>query len=260
MKIIIMFFLFLFSIQATTLGTVKKIEGKAKLQGQDSMRKKSLEVGKELVAGDTVLTYRQSKVVLELNDKTKIVIDAFAKLTLLSADKFDQDGGKVYYKVTKRKGAKGLNVKTPFAIIGVKGTEFVITDDNNSKALSLNEGLVGVDSPDGKPFAHIDEDKVNAKLGTPSDVQAEFEAYKKELYAEFAEYVKSFDLKPGKKLVFNGKQVLESTSGIIEQQQFKLYMSDAEFNAISDELEQDVESGSKDSGDAFDDDFFSTEE
>lgn len=259
-QIVFALVLSLFVSHADSLGVVKKIEGQAKLQPKDSMRKSSLSVGDSLQAGATVLTYRNSKVVIELRDKTALVLDAYAQLTLLTADSFDQKGGKVYYKVTSRKGAQGLKVNTPFAIIGVKGTEFVITDTNESQELALNSGLVGVDSPDDKPFMRIDEDKVNAALGgSPEAVMAEFEAYKKELYAQFAEYVTSFDLNPGKKLVFSGKQVLESTQGSSDQEQFEHFMSDAQFNEIANMLDKDVTGTAQTPSEAFDDDFFINE-
>lgn len=254
---IIAIMIFTASLQATTIGVIKKIEGKAKIQHQTSFKKKRLKAQQRVETGDTVLTYKDSKVVIELTDKTKIVLDSFAKLKLVSLDEYEQNGGKIFFKVTKRKGGKGLKVKTPFAIIGVKGTEFVVTDDNRSKALALNKGLVAVDSPDGKKFQHIDEDKVKGKMpATPKEVNAEFEAYKKEIYKEFSEYKSSFDLHPGKKLNFNGHQVFESSQNSDDQKMFKLYMSDAEFNAISKELEEEVTSKPKNANSAFDSDFF----
>ncbi|MDH5464214.1 MAG: FecR family protein [Thiovulaceae bacterium] len=257
-KLFVLIFALTMWLDATTFAVVKKVEGRAKVQTSQSIKKSNLNVGYELKKGDSIITYKTSKVVLLMQDKTKIVLDAYTKLTLLSESDYKQSGGKVFYKVTKRKGAKGLNVTTPFAIIGVKGTEFVIEDNNTTGEVALNEGLIGVDSPDKKPFELIDKDKVDAKMGgSPDEVNAEFEAYKEQLYKEFAEYVSSFDLEPGKKLSFNGKQVLQSSQGKSDQQMFKLYMSDAEFDATVKELESDVTGDLQSEEDAFSDDFFS---
>lgn len=249
-------------LYAAPFAEVKKVNGTAKVIHQGSIKKLKAKVGMSLEKGDSVITYRKAKVVLELHDKGKIVVDEQARLQLLSDEQFEQSGGKVYYKITKRGKAKGLKVNTPFAIIGVKGTEFVVTDSNKSHELALNEGLVGVDSANGKPFAHIDEDKVKAKMGsvnTPDQERAEFEAYKKELYAEFAEYVKEFDLKPGKKVRFVGNQAIEASQDSGDTQEFKRYMSDAEFNAVAKELEHDVTGDVKSEDELFSDPFFSDE-
>lgn len=256
-KVLLLFIAFTLSLLAQPFATVLKLEGKAKVQHTDSISKAKLAVGAEINRGDTLLTYRKTKLVIQLNDKTKIVLDEYVKLKLLSINEYEQNGGKVFYKVTKRKGAKGLKVKTPFAIIGVKGTEFLVTDNNNSKELALNEGLVGVDSPNDKPFEKIDKDKLDASIvQTPGQVQAEFEAYKKELMKQFTEYVKSFDLKPGKKLSFNGNTVYESTQSGSDASEFKDYKSDAGFKAISDELDAEMGKGKESMDDAMNDSFF----
>lgn len=245
---------------AAPFATINKVEGTAKVQHKDSIKKSKLKAGSTLNQGDTVLTYRNAKVVLTMSDKTKIVVNEYAKLQLLTHDEYTQSGGKVFFKVTKRKGGKGLKVKTPFAIIGVKGTEFVVTDDDKDKSLSLKEGLVGVDNPSGKEFALLDKEKLDAAIGNmPGGQMAEFEQYKKELMAEFTEYVKSFDLQPGKKLSFDGSSVSQSAIDSADSAEFKDFANDAEFQAISKELEE-MTSGVKTEDELMSDKFFSDDE
>lgn len=244
---------------ASTFSIVDKVEGSVKVQHEGSIKKSKVKVGMKLIKGDTILTYRKAKAVLTMFDKTKVVVNEYAKLQLLSEDEFTQSGGKVFFKVTKRQTGKGLKVNTPFAIIGVKGTEFVVSDDNSSKSLALNEGLVGVDSPSGKEFALLDKEKLDNAMGNKPQSDAEgFEAYKRELMAEFTEYKKSFDLSPGKKLNFDGNKVMMSSLNKADGEMFKLFMSDAEFNAISDELE-DMSSDIQSEDDLMSDKFFTDE-
>lgn len=224
---------------AAPFAVINKLEGTAKVQHKDSIKKSKLKVGNTLSQGDTVLTYRNAKLVLTMRDKTKIVVNAYAKLQLLTDDEYAQSGGKIFFKVTKRKGGKGLKVKTPFAIIGVKGTQFVVTDSDKDKSLALKEGLVGVDNPHDQEFALLDKEKLDAALGnTAGGEMAEFEQYKKELMKEFTEYKKSFDLHPGKKLSFNGNAVSQSSIDSSDDAMFKDFAHDAEFQAISSELEE----------------------
>ncbi len=238
-KILLILLTLSLSLWANPFATINKVEGVAKVQHPGSIKKSKIKPGETITAGDTLLTYRSAKVVLTMSDKTKIVVNEYAKLELLSANEFAQSGGKVFFKVTKRKSGKGLKVKTPFAIIGVKGTQFVVTDSEKDKSLALNEGLVGVDSPSGKAFALLDKEKLDAAMaGGPKSEMSEFEQYKKELMAEFTEYVKSFDLKPGKKLSFKGQNVTQSSMDDSDGAMFKQFMNDAQFNAISNELEE----------------------
>jgi hypothetical protein len=259
-KILLLLLALSLSLFATPFATINKVKGTAKVQHPGSIKKSKVKAGAALAAGDTLLTYRNAKVVLTMKDKTKIVVNEYAKLELLSEDEFSQSGGKVFFKVTKRKSGKGLKVKTPFAIIGVKGTQFVVTDSDKDKSLALNEGLVGVDSPTGDKFAVLDKDKLDAAMGSsgPNAEMAEFEKYKKDLMAEFTEYVKSFDLKPGKKLSFDGKNVTYQSMNDSDNQMFKTFMSDAEFKAVSDELEN-MESEMGSGKDQFSDKFFDAE-
>lgn len=245
---------------AAPFAVVNKVEGTAKVQHKGSIKKSKLKTGTTLNQGDTVLTYSSAKVVLTMSDKTKIVVNEYAKLQLLTDDEYVQSGGKVFFKVTKRKGAKGLKVKTPFAIIGVKGTQFVVTDSDKDKSLTLKEGLVGVDNPHDKEFAFLDKDKLDAAIGSsPAGQMAEFEQYKKDLMKEFTEYKKSFDLHPGKKLSFNGNAVSQSSIDSSDNKMFKDFSNDAEFQAISKELEE-MGSGVKTEDELMSDKFFSDDE
>jgi len=245
---------------AAPFAVINKLEGTVKVQHKNSIKKSKLSVGATLEQGDTVLTYRSAKVVITMSDKTKIVVNEYAKLQLLTNDEYAQSGGKVFFKVTKRKGGKGLKVKTPFAIIGVKGTQFVVTDNDKDKSLALKEGLVGVDNPHDKEFALLDKDKLDAALsGMPGGQMAEFEQYKKDLMAEFTEYKKSFDLHPGKKLSFNGNAVSQSSIDSSDDAMFKDFSSDAGFQAISNELDE-VNADVQSADDLMSDKFFSDDE
>lgn len=259
-KIVLLLCTMLVYAFAAPFATINKVKGTAKVQHENSIKKSKLKAGDTLKQGDTLLTYRNAKIVLTMSDKTKIVVNEYAKLQLLSHDEYTQSGGKVFFKVTKRKGGKGLKVKTPFAIIGVKGTQFVVTDSDKDKSLSLKEGLVGVDNPSGEKFALLDKEKLDAALGNSAGGEmAEFEQYKKDLMAEFTEYVKSFDLQAGKRLSFNGSLVSQSAINSADDAEFKDFSNDAEFNALSNELEA-MTSGVKTEKELMSDTFFSDDE
>lgn len=225
---------------AQVVATLTKLDGSAKVQSTNALKPKRIKEGTKLHAGDTLFTYNNSKAVIVFEDKSTAVMNEYAKLKLVSATQLAHNGGKIFYKITSRKSAQGLKVQTPFAIIGVKGTQFIVTNTDEAKKVALNEGLVGIDSPDGNKYERIDEDKVKGLLDSPYAQVAEFEAYKEEIYKEFAEYVASFDLSSGKQLVFDGKRVLESSMKDEQQEEFDGFMSDAAFDAIAQDLEESV--------------------
>jgi ferric-dicitrate binding protein FerR (iron transport regulator) len=143
-----------------------------------------------------------------LSDGSKVILDERSKLKILGKSDLAHEEGKVYYHIKKR-GSKGLKVSTKFAIIGVKGTKFIINAEEGSQGVSLKEGLVGIDSLQGEFELHKKKE-MDEFAAYQAKINGEFESYKKALQEEFVTYVSSFDLKPGKSVRFSKNRVDES--------------------------------------------------
>ena len=201
----------------TNLGQVVKLNGSVKLLKADSIKKSKVNLGDFLYKNDMLITLSKARAVVMLSDGSKVILDPKSKLKVLGKSDLEQEEGKIYYHIKKR-SAKGLKVKTNFAIIGVKGTKFIVSDDT-TKAVSLKEGLVGVDSVEGA-FEHHKQREMDEFAAYQAKQNGEFEKYKKELNEAFVEYVNSFDLKPGKTVSFNGKRADEVESEATVMQAF----------------------------------------
>jgi hypothetical protein len=210
MKTFVITILFSFAtlLYANTIGIVQKVEGIVKVKQKDSIKKTKVKVGYEIKSGDIISTFRKSGAVLKLNDKSVIVLKDKATISFLDKNEVSQNEGKIYYKITSRDVKNKLKIKTNFAIIGIKGTTFIINADDKESYVALKEGLIGVES--------IKEEFRLYK----KKVMDEFEAYKKEQQKGFEEYksageeyvlevTKSFDLQEGNVVSFDEDKVVE---------------------------------------------------
>lgn len=193
--------LFSFTLGNDVVGIITKIQGKVKILKDGEIRKTSAIEKQELYKNDLIITYKKAMANIELTDGSKITLAQKSKLSLKDNNNVKQENGKIYYNIQQR-GSIGLKVATNFSIIGVKGTQFIITDEDGNKSLSLKEGLVGVSSLDKEFELHKQSiyDEMDA-------FKKEFENYKEKEHKEFLEYTKSFDLEENQTINFDKNRV-----------------------------------------------------
>jgi len=209
---------------------IVKIDGKAKILPLSSIKKHTAMAGEGLLKGDKLITYANTKVLIKLLDESKIVLNENAEMVLSSNALIRQERGEVYYKINKRSMSQGLRVETPFSIIGIKGTEFIVNFEGDGQ-IALNEGLVGITSP-GEDFELFKEKELSDFEKYQQQQNEDFEAYKRKTEDEMAAYVKSFDLQANKMLIFASskkckedceKKVVEETFSDEITASFKTY-------------------------------------
>jgi len=188
------------SIEKLPFAVIVKTEGVVKVLPSESIKKHKAVKEELLFEGDRLITYAGSKVLIELADNSKVVLNEKAELTFLDDKSLEQESGEIYYKITKRVDSKGLKVKTPFSIIGIKGTEFIVNSDGGGE-IALNEGLIGVESLRAEFELHKKKVMADYEAYKSKQMQ-EFEAYKAALQDEIVTYVKAFDLQPSRLLRF----------------------------------------------------------
>ncbi|MFC1824475.1 FecR domain-containing protein [Thermodesulfobacteriota bacterium] len=176
---LLMFLLFMICIGPQTaiskesaLGRIDKIEGTVTITRSDGQEVQG-EVGLSLAAGDQIATGEGSRVsfsLLEgssfrLGEKTQVSVDELSN----SDEEDDQPMlrlalGYLWSKLQKVKGSSGkINVVTPTAIVGVRGTEFeTVVSLDASSAIVVDEGTLEVSS---------DEDKVIVDKGKMTEVE-----------------------------------------------------------------------------------------
>jgi len=223
------------TIGSAAVAVVLKMEGKAKLLPANSLKKHRLKVGEHVAAGDQLFTYADSSAVLKFNDASVVVLDENARLLLHSELSLQQKSGAVYYRIEKRSRSGGLKVETPFSIIGIKGTEFIV-DFKGSGRIALNEGVVAVTSPQER-FELYRQREMSDFERYQQQQDRGFKAYKRRIEEQIAAYLVSFDLQRQQMLTFQdaghckeacGSQVFEEGFTPEIKARFKYYQQLAE--------------------------------
>ena len=193
---------------SSVIGLVQKVNGNVKVKNEGSFKKSKLRDGLEIKSGDLITTSKKGTAILKLVDGSILALDVSSSIHFKTPSDAEQTVGKIFYKITSRDAKNSLKIKTPFAIIGIKGTTFII-DAKKDGSVLLKEGLIGLTSI--KEEFELYRKKVQEEFNSfISNQQSEFEKYKNEQnkYA-VAELRKEFDLEAGNRISFDGNKVNE---------------------------------------------------
>jgi hypothetical protein len=228
----IVLFLFIFSSLFGEIGTLIEKNGIVKDKHKNSIKKVSLKIDDEIEEYDTIYTYN-SIAVIKLKDGSIIKLAPHSQLKF-NKNKISQKNGEIYFNIKKRKIHK-LKVATNFTTIGVKGTIFIVNDDNKNKSVALKNGVLTFKVLKGKYEIHRKK-LMNEFEQFKAQQQNEFENYKNKLYKEFVEYKSQFQLKQNKIVSFNGNRVYENNfnkNNLSEFQKFENEFKLSQFNIKS---------------------------
>ena len=180
----------------TPLGTVTHVEGKVKIHQDGSPRGQRVKTPPATInLGQFVRTFANSSARVKLYDDSKILVTENATLEFTDNRNLTVEQGRILFSINKRDAIHSLNILTKTAVIGVKGTQFLVEANGDEALLYLKEGEVEV-----KSLAQEFE-----------DFKAEYEQFKKDYLKEFAEFKKSMSVKAGVTISI-GKQGLREIS------------------------------------------------
>ena len=163
-----LFIILLLSISATqvsaqsgnpAIATLLNVDGTVKVYNEKSPKVRQGSHGMLLFAGNKILTSAKSKTTVEYRDGSRVRL--FQNSTLILNLSKEQNTNKRTFKfqLTLKSGSlrghfvKGLQrtkIRTPTAIIGIKGTSVRISENNNKATVSLTEGQVEVSNLSSK--------------------------------------------------------------------------------------------------------------
>ncbi len=192
----------------TVVGKIELFSGNVKVKHEGSIKKSKVTKDFAIKAGDLISCSKKSTAKISLVDGSVLILDESSSVHFASKWEMEQVEGKILYKVTSRASKNAMRVKTQFAIIGIKGTTFII-NATDSSSVSLKEGVISVLSP-GEEFELYRkkvQDEFNEYASKQND---EFEKYKNAQgkYA-VAEATKEFDVEAGNRVSFYENQVNE---------------------------------------------------
>ncbi|MFB6259119.1 MAG: FecR domain-containing protein, partial [Thiohalorhabdaceae bacterium] len=202
------------------LAWIAKTQGKVQVLPAEGFRKEQAKPCRALAEGDMVLTGEEATAVVAFDEASKVAMDGGTKLEIIDPEEVRQEGGKAYYRLQEG-STRGRQVRTEFSVIGVKGTEFLVSDTETAGALAMAEGEVEVTAPEGE-FKLYEEKQAEAfdayKQRQQEGIEAQreaFQQYKEQVRREFVEYAESFSLGSGKMATFADG---EATTGKVSEE------------------------------------------
>jgi len=136
----------LLAVQNKYRGKVLKVNGDVEIinvKGEKRLIKKADEPLNEM---DTIVTKNGGSVVVQFDDGVLSVLDEKSRLRVEKSSWFSYLGGKVYFTFKSFFG-EPRRVKTRAATIGVRGTTFIISENEkqNGETVALKEGLLKIE-------------------------------------------------------------------------------------------------------------------
>lgn len=203
------------SIDADTIrGELIRTEGDVHVVDVHGERRPVERYGVVVRELDTVETASGGSAVVRFTDGTLSIMDQNSRIRLEKTGWLSHLGGKVYFTFKKVFGDK-RQVKTRFATLGIRGTTFIVTDDDSGRSVALAEGLLEIQAPGAAFEIHRRQQRDQFRAykqqaqQQQQATQSEFDDYKRQLNRDFIEYKKSFSLQPNHIVRFDGNRVDE---------------------------------------------------
>ena len=130
---------------------VTYIEGSAYLIEVDNTEK-DLALGDSLLENQFVKTEKDSIVELQIGDGSVVRVKENSKLMVaklykdkeVEATKFNLDNGKILAKPKEMNEGSSFEIETDSIAVGVRGTEFVVINENNITSVAVKKGIVNI--------------------------------------------------------------------------------------------------------------------
>lgn len=195
------------SIDQTMAGRVVKHVGHVEVVESPGSESKLVQGSDtKLLSTSVVKTSEGSRAYIKLVDGSKIILRENSLIRLNGFSEIGVDRGKVLFSVAKR-SIDVFKVATKIALLGVRGTSFLVDQSNSHDdlAVHLQEGLVRVSSTD-KKFEYFKKEQKSEFERFKEQMNSEFDAYKTAHLKEFREYVKEIDMQAGDVLTISNNK------------------------------------------------------
>lgn len=174
-KFILIFLLGSIGVFAGVEGKVIESKGITFIKGQEGGFKK-LAINTEISNGDILKTSKDSSLVIELNDSSKLTVYQNSVIKIdeskigQSSKSLTLFSGKLWANVSKKLTKDNyFKVNTPTSTAGVRGTDFgVVVAENGSSLVKVNSGSVAFDSDlDPKAQENIKTEEISNEEEDP---------------------------------------------------------------------------------------------
>lgn len=175
-----------------------------------------------IFVGDSIKTGERSKVYIILEDTSRLIVN---EKTTFKAEKIHQvrvNKGSALFKIARKVRKitrRQFRVKTPTAIIGVKGTQYMVQLDERGTNVFVKSGRVSAESPTGGLIKYYNtmENEFHTAI---KEAEKEYSDFKKQAEEEYAEMVKSLDIKAGQAITISSRYAKPIVFSISVKEQF----------------------------------------
>jgi ferric-dicitrate binding protein FerR (iron transport regulator) len=184
------------------VGKIAQVEGSVSLHANGAVRGQAVKApGAALAVGDQLRTKAASTARLTFVDGSQALLTADSTLTIKGLKEYSPQGGRVLFDVRSQGGVAGVIIDTPTAVLGVKGTRFVVEPTEDGANVYLQEGELAVTAKQGE-----------FRMGRPRGagrpaLDPRTEAFKKRLDEEFTKALREFHMPAGTAVAIRGQEV-----------------------------------------------------
>ncbi len=187
-------------------GNIEKFEGKVILYPYGGVKGVAAKNGMEFKVKDSVRTFQKSNAFIKFIDSSKIVVNENSILYVKDITNLNLKNGKVVFDIQKQGDKEGIKIATKTAIIGVKGTKFLVAVSNNEVDVILKEGEISVKAVKGDFKRYLQKEEEDYEKFV-KDTKEDYEEYKRKMQEEFVEFVKEFTMKDEMGVSIKGNEV-----------------------------------------------------
>jgi len=202
---------------------VVKSEGSVEVRQQDQQAGADAETRSVLSTKYILVTGRDGRAVVRVGQSGYVVVERNSTIEINKsgnhANLFRQVTGMIFYAMNSIRGKlrPPIKIRTNVAIIGIRGTRFLVADLQDRKEIGVRKGSISVTSPGEEFEIHrkAQEDEFAAFKKEAQDAidreKREFSEYQAENEREFIEYKREFGLAADRMATFDGRRVTERT-------------------------------------------------
>jgi hypothetical protein len=199
---------------AMELGRILRFEGRVVHFPAGGVRGEPVTGILPLEINDMVTTRRQAQAWIGLGATDQIVLKEDSSLTVLGPERIGMDGGTVLFHIQQRSAVKGLQIATPTATIGVKGTRFAVVDNQGELLVFLKDGRLQIDAVAKEGLKDLRDAAETLQAAMKADfeasrgkMKADFERAKEAMRAGDFNSVMSFDMEAGMAISISGGEL-----------------------------------------------------
>jgi len=228
-KFFILFILLSLSFAQEKAGELVKKQGRVKIYKDSALTGQLVtQVPVDLHVKDILKTDYASMAFVKLLGYNKLVLMENSILYIEGIDRLNFEEGRAVFQIRKRGESEGLKVRVRSVIIGVKGTRFLVSSEEDRIGIFLKDGYLTVRKMIGEFIRYrkreeeeYEEFKKEIEEGIRRE-REEYEEFKRETEREFREFVKEFELRPGQAVLIDGSEVRDIEIPPRVEEEFRL--------------------------------------